>query len=364
MRGSEPPGSAALLLARWATLRSRLALSGCRQVGDAPVVEGRLWVHGPGAVLVGSRVRFEAASAPIELHAGPGAELAIGDDVRLEGGASLEAMRSVTVGRGAQIGAFAKIMDNHFHASMAPRHHRPESDAVVIGESAVIGRRAILLPGARVAPGAVVRPGTVVRRPPGASTGPILYGREEGESVPDDFILRLVANLRRDPSGMWWRALGRLRAPVLFRGRQLGRGATALGFVRVEGDGQITVGDRACFVGGMIPTELRSHPGATLALGDECMVNYAVSIEAHAAIRIGRRCMLGSFVRLCDRARDRVAPITIGDDVWLAHGAIVEPGVTIGDGSTVSAGSVVSRDAPPRSLLVGNPARAISLPHG
>ena len=180
--------------------------------------------------------------------------------------------------------------------------------------------------------------------------------------MPADPILRLVAELRQDPWGLWWRTVGKLRAPILFRGRQLGRGSTALGFVRVEGDGQIAVGNRVVFVGGMIPTELTSHPGASLALGDECMVNYAASIEAYAAIRIGRRCMLGSFVRLCDRDRDRIAPITVGDDVWLAHGAIVQPGVTIGDGSTVSAGSVVTHDVPPRSLAVGNPARCIGLP--
>jgi maltose O-acetyltransferase len=71
--------------------------------------------------------------------------------------------------------------------------------------------------------------------------------------------------------------------------------------------------------------------------------------------------MLASLVRICDRGRDGVSPVTIGDDVWLAHGVIVEPGVTIGDGSVVSAGSVVTRDVPAGHLAGGNPARSVRL---
>lgn len=53
------------------------------------------------------------------------------------------------------------------------------------------------------------------------------------------------------------------------------------------------------------------------------------------------------------------APITIGDDVWVGGGVIVLGGVTIGDGSTVGAGAVVTRDVPPRSVVVGNPAKVV-----
>lgn len=53
------------------------------------------------------------------------------------------------------------------------------------------------------------------------------------------------------------------------------------------------------------------------------------------------------------------APITIGDDCWFGGNAIVLPGVTIGRGATIGAGSVVTRDIPPFTLAVGNPARVI-----
>jgi maltose O-acetyltransferase len=111
----------------------------------------------------------------------------------------------------------------------------------------------------------------------------------------------------------------------------------------------------------MIPTRLACHPGGTLEVGDLTVFNYRVTVEAHRSIRIGRRCMLGSSVRLCDAGPERVAPIAIGEDVWLAHGVIVEPGVTVGDRSVVSAGSVVKRDVPAHSLAAGNPARSVSL---
>src|SRR5688572_5024271 len=52
-------------------------------------------------------------------------------------------------------------------------------------------------------------------------------------------------------------------------------------------------------------------------------------------------------------------PIHIGHDVWIGGGAIILPGVTIGDSSAIGAGSIVVRDVPSASVVVGNPARII-----
>jgi maltose O-acetyltransferase len=52
-------------------------------------------------------------------------------------------------------------------------------------------------------------------------------------------------------------------------------------------------------------------------------------------------------------------PIAIGDNVWLGGGAIVLPGVTIGENTVVGAGSVVTRDLPANVVAVGNPARVV-----
>jgi carbonic anhydrase/acetyltransferase-like protein (isoleucine patch superfamily) len=163
----EPP--AWLVAALPARCRARLALRRCAAVGAAPSVTGRVWIHGGGTIRLGARVCLDARTAPIELHAGEGGVLAIGDDVVVEGGASLEAMASVAIGDRVRVGAFAKILDNSFHPLQGDRHVRPASDPVVVEAGAEIGRRAILLPGARVAPGERVRPGQVVRRPLGAA---------------------------------------------------------------------------------------------------------------------------------------------------------------------------------------------------
>ena len=51
--------------------------------------------------------------------------------------------------------------------------------------------------------------------------------------------------------------------------------------------------------------------------------------------------------------------INVGDKVWIGAGSIILPGVTIGDGAMVAAGSVVTKDVPSRAVVGGNPARVI-----
>lgn len=52
-------------------------------------------------------------------------------------------------------------------------------------------------------------------------------------------------------------------------------------------------------------------------------------------------------------------PIKIGQNVWIGGGAIILPGVTIGDNSVIGAGSVVNRNIPANSVAVGNPCKVI-----
>lgn len=53
------------------------------------------------------------------------------------------------------------------------------------------------------------------------------------------------------------------------------------------------------------------------------------------------------------------SPIEIGEDCWLGGNVVVLPGVTIGRGATVGAGSVVAKDVPEFCVVVGNPARVV-----
>jgi maltose O-acetyltransferase len=157
------------------------------------------------------------------------------------------------------------------------------------------------------------------------------------------------------------RGLGVVRALVLFRGAEIGRLVNATGRVRVIAGGRISVGHHVQFLGGMVATEIICHPGAELCIGACSGFNYGVMIDCKERIHIGKRCLFGSMTRLRDSDPMRHGPIVIDDDVWLAHGAVIQPGVHIGAGSIVSAGSVVDVDVPPDSIAIGDPAESFPL---
>lgn len=124
-------------------------------------------------------------------------------------------------------------------------------------------------------------------------------------------------------------------------------------------------------VGVDVRAPLHVDYGTYLSIGDRTFINVGLSALDVAPIRIGADVQIGPNVQLLtpthpidpDRRRTGIEggrPITIEDDVWLGGGVIVAPGVTIGRASVVGAGSVVTRDVPPRSIAVGNPARVIA----
>jgi maltose O-acetyltransferase len=53
------------------------------------------------------------------------------------------------------------------------------------------------------------------------------------------------------------------------------------------------------------------------------------------------------------------SPVTIGKDVWIGASAVILPGITIGDGAVIGAGSVVTKDVSPYTIVAGNPAKMI-----
>jgi chloramphenicol O-acetyltransferase type B len=54
-------------------------------------------------------------------------------------------------------------------------------------------------------------------------------------------------------------------------------------------------------------------------------------------------------------AANGFSPVTIGNDVWIGHGAFIRPGITIGDGAVIAAHAVVVKDVPPYAVVAGNP---------
>jgi maltose O-acetyltransferase len=111
--------------------------------------------------------------------------------------------------------------------------------------------------------------------------------------------------------------------------------------------------------------------GTQIAIGAGCFINYDAIFLDCASITIGDNVSIGPRAQLVTAlhpvddhearraGRESAAPIVIGDNVWLAAGVIVCPGVTIGDNTVIGAGSIVTRDVPARVLAAGNPCRVI-----
>jgi acetyltransferase-like isoleucine patch superfamily enzyme len=136
---------------------------------------------------------------------------------------------------------------------------------------------------------------------------------------------------------------------------------------KIAGAGRITLGSRVSFRGFGARSWFHVHEGATIAIGARSFINSGVMIDAASSVMIGERCLIGDAVVIQDSnyheidegAGVKVAPVSIGDNVWIARGAIILPGVAIGDHSVIGAGSVVTRNVPARVVAAGNPARVL-----
>ena len=177
--------------------------------------------------------------------------------------------------------------------------------------------------------------------------------------------LGLVLKGIREPGAI----LAVLRAKwALRRCNSVGPRARLFGRAMVQNWGRITIGERVLIYGSAVRCELVANPGGTIEIGDGVFLNSGVSISAHQLVKIGNGCQIGNYSLLMDNDYHRVGnlreagvskPIILGNDVWLGAHVIVLKGVTIGDGAVIGAGSVVTRDVPPRSVAVGSPARVV-----
>jgi len=130
------------------------------------------------------------------------------------------------------------------------------------------------------------------------------------------------------------------------------------------------------FVDGGIGANVNIEKGATIApsqfyLGDNSGIGVNCKIQSH--VSIGKNVMMGPHCFFCTENHKFASveipmikqgfterrPIIVDDDVWFGYGVIVLPGVHIGEGAVVGAGSVVTKDVPPYAIVGGNPAKVI-----
>lgn len=113
--------------------------------------------------------------------------------------------------------------------------------------------------------------------------------------------------------------------------------------------------------------------GKNLLIGKDVFFNSGCHVQDQGGIVIGDGALIGHNVVLAtvnhdfdpdQRGNNLPAPIRIGKNVWIGAGAIVLPGVTIGNGAVVAAGAVVTKDVPEMTVVGGVPAQVLKRIHG
>ncbi|BCB96071.1 hypothetical protein JZK55_09930 [Dissulfurispira thermophila] len=108
-----------------------------------------------------------------------------------------------------------------------------------------------------------------------------------------------------------------------------------------------------------------------MRIGDFFAINHNSSITFNGDLDIGNYVMIGPGVTITTSGhsfnnkeimrfqKDTYKKIVIEDDVWIGANAVILPGVTIAKGTVVGAGSVVTKNTEPYSIVVGNHAKVI-----
>jgi acetyltransferase-like isoleucine patch superfamily enzyme len=150
-------------------------------------------------------------------------------------------------------------------------------------------------------------------------------------------------------------------------------------YVRIYSGSYISnKGNRICFgnhvsIDHGVDIRAYDHPGGDITIGEHTYIGPYVCMAGPGLIKIGKDCMIASHSSLYannhifsdpnKRFREQgvsTKGIVIEDDCWLGTGVRVLDGVTIGKGSVIGAGAVVTRDIEPYSIAVGVPAKVIS----
>jgi acetyltransferase-like isoleucine patch superfamily enzyme len=148
-----------------------------------------------------------------------------------------------------------------------------------------------------------------------------------------------------------------------------GKRVTLRGRPAISNEGTITLGDRVRLVSTVATLELATLPGGHLEIGNNVFINYGSSLLAASHVKIGDDSLIGTHVMIMDcdfhRVEDKAwdpsgEPIILEERVWVGNRSIIQKGVRIGHDSVVSAGSVVTRDVPPKTVVAGVPARVVS----
>ena len=138
----------------------------------------------------------------------------------------------------------------------------------------------------------------------------------------------------------------------------LGAGSIFAGRMAMDREGaQIRIGPRT-FVGWGVIAAAQS-----IDIGADVLLSWGVNIVDHQSHHVDFAKRATDVTNWLSGHKDwtnvTIAPVKISDKVWIGFGASILPGVTIGEGAVVGAGSVVTKDVAPWTIVAGNPARLI-----
>lgn len=179
--------------------------------------------------------------------------------------------------------------------------------------------------------------------------------------------------------------IGYFKIYVMYRSKIKSAGRLSVSgnpIVVLKGNVRLILGDNVSLKSNPISYHMHMHSpakiladrdGAIIEIGNNTRINGAC-IHAYEHIKIGDNCLIAANTQIVDGAghdlsmddpanrintRGVSKPIIIKDSVWIGANCIVLPGVTIGEGSVIATGSVVTKDVPPICLAGGNPAKVI-----
>ncbi len=157
------------------------------------------------------------------------------------------------------------------------------------------------------------------------------------------FAFRLASRLAPPGHGSRYRAFLARRV-----GFEIGAGTRLLGTPRIAGG--------------------RRGFARNLVIGRDCSVGLDCVLDLGAPIRVGDRVTLGHQVMILTTSHELgprehragtllVAPVVVGDGVWLGARCTILPGVTVGEGAIVAPGALVTKDVAPHTRVAGAPAK-------
>ena len=131
--------------------------------------------------------------------------------------------------------------------------------------------------------------------------------------------------------------------------------------------------------GSFLQGPITFHYGVHTKIGDRVFINFNFTVQDDAEVTIGNDCNFGPNVTIVTpvhpmlpderkaikRADGEIKrlcyakPVTIGNDCWFGANVVVCPGVSVGDGCVIGAGSVITKDIPSNCFAAGNPCKVI-----